>query len=182
MNTLSNFSLQSDNLLMILVYSEGALLGFNATHTIRFALALAVGFHRFIPNLLGPKAIFGIKVGSFSHETFARGENKNRTLCKEGTVGCALLEDQSFTCLVLAPYTLTESINHLLGVISERVRGSLKLAPLSSSGGKLGVQQKMSDLSFLSLMRKYLLRYFTSFLRCWCCCGNEVRGRDYTIC
>jgi hypothetical protein len=31
---------------------------------------------------------------------YARGENKNRTLCKEGTVGCVLLEDQSFTCLV----------------------------------------------------------------------------------
>jgi hypothetical protein len=35
----------------------------------------------------------------FFDDTFARGGEMNRTLCKEGTVGCALLEDQSCTCL-----------------------------------------------------------------------------------
>jgi hypothetical protein len=35
----------------------------------------------------------------FSMKSLQEGR-KNRTLCTEGTVGCALLEDQSFTCLV----------------------------------------------------------------------------------
>jgi hypothetical protein len=34
--------------------------------------------------------ILTVKWVPFFHETFARGENKNRTLCKEGTVECAL--------------------------------------------------------------------------------------------
>jgi hypothetical protein len=38
-----------------------------------------------------------VKLVPFLHEIFARGENKNRTLCNEDTAGCVLLEDQSFT-------------------------------------------------------------------------------------
>jgi hypothetical protein len=35
------------------------------------------------------------------------GENKNRTLCMEGTVGCALLEDQLVTSIIM--FSLTSS-------------------------------------------------------------------------
>jgi hypothetical protein len=41
--------------------------------------------------------------GSF----LSRGTTKNRTLCKEGAVGSALLEEQPFTCLVPSLNTIS---------------------------------------------------------------------------
>jgi hypothetical protein len=79
-------------------------------------------------------------VGSDSFEMQKAKKREKKRKAHMHVSECTHTKYASYSWLVWARSSDPHCGNHLLGVISERVRGSEKLAPLSSSGGKLGVQ------------------------------------------